>query len=101
MRSNESIYRQTPRDGELTRISQVILELSREYAYSRTTYYIREHSTAVTLIKNILRHYCPAKREKGYMHRAIESASDVISHNTREALKAMRLLFYNKITNYF
>ena len=31
------ICRQTPRDGELTRINQIILQPSREYAYARTT----------------------------------------------------------------
>ena len=47
-----------------------------------------KHCTTVTLIKNILCHYCPAKREKGYMHHAIESESDVISHNTRAAYQS-------------
>ena len=47
---------------------------------------ISEHITSQqSLDKNILRHCCWAKREKGYMHQAIVSESDVISHNTRAA----------------
>ena len=56
----------------------------------------------VALGQNILLHYSwqVEKREKGYMHRAIESATDVILHNTR-AGKETRLLSYNKTKNYF
>ena len=41
------------------------------------------------------------KKRKRYMHHAIESALEVILHNTRAALKETRLLYYNKTTNYF
>ena len=63
----------------------------------------QNYRAIVALGQNILRHYCwrEEKREKRYMHRAIESASDVILHNTRAALKETRLLSYNKTTNYF
>ena len=37
LRFGERIYRQTPRDCELTRINQIILQPSRDYAYARTT----------------------------------------------------------------
>ena len=48
---------------------------------------MREDPTKVTLIKTYYVITCRAKREKRYMHRAIESASDIISHNTRAALQ--------------
>ena len=65
----------------------------------------QNYQAIVALGQNILVlcHYCwrEEKREKRYMHRAIESTSDVIIHNTRAALKETRLLSYNKTTNYF
>ena len=58
---------------------------------------MREHSTTVTLIKNTLRHYCREKRKKEYMYRAIESASDVISHNMRAALQGDAIIIFIKL----
>ena len=71
--------------------------------YARMRQNIPKLQAIVALGQNILRYYCrrEEKREKRYMHRAIESASDVILYNTRVALKETRLLSYNKTTNYF
>ena len=56
---------------------------------------VPEHSTTFEIAKfgqNILCHYCRVKREKGYMHQAIESESDVISHNTRAVLQGNTII---------
>ena len=49
----------------------------------------QNYRAIVELKQNILRHYCwrEEKREKRYMHRAIESASDVILHNTKRSAR--------------
>ena len=52
----------------------------------------------VALGQNILRHYCwREEKREGYMHRAIESTSDVILHNTRAALKETRYEFSSMV----
>ena len=49
----------------------------------------QNYRAIMALGQNVLRHYCwrEEKREKRFMHRAIESALDVILHNTGAALK--------------
>ena len=51
-------------------------------------WYIREHSTIVTLDKNILRHYCRTKREKEQENTSSNTKQivDLISHNTKVVL---------------
>ena len=82
------------RDENLLVNARPFCKLSREYAYARTNSYIREYSTTVTLIKNILRQYCQTKEKRRYMYRAIENESDVISYNKSAALQVQRRDYY-------